>query len=108
MDAEGRVEEVNAAPCAFLGYDAETLRAKTWQQVIGPESLEVNEKRVKDMLSGCIDSYRMINQYLHADGHWIWGDYSVSCIRDDDGRVENVLVQVTDVTPVERASHGNA
>ena len=102
MDSAGRVEEVNAALCAFLGYDAETLREKTWQQVIGPESLEVNQNRIKDMVSGRIESYRMVNQYLHADGHWIWGDHSVSCIRDKNGWVENVLIQVVDVTPVER------
>ena len=54
------------------------------------------------MLKGHIDSYRMINQYVHAHGHKIWGDHSVTCIRDEHGRVENFLVQVTDVTPVER------
>ncbi len=102
MDSEGRVEEVNVALCSFLGYDAETLRQKNWQQVIGPESLEANQNRINDMRSGRIDSYRMINQYRHADGHWMWGDHSVSCIRDEDGWVENVLIQVVDVTPVER------
>ena len=54
------------------------------------------------MLKGHIDSYRMINQSVHADGHKIWGDHSVACIRDEDGRVESYLVQVTDVSPVER------
>ena len=102
MDSAGRVEQVNAALCQFLGYDAETLRTKTWQDVIGPESLEANQQRIKDMVSGRIDSYRMINQYRHADGHWMWGDHSVSCIRDELGWVENVLIQVVDVTPVER------
>lgn len=102
MDSEGRVEEVNPALRRFLGYDAAALRQKTWQQVTGPQSLEANQNGINDMLAGRSDSYRMINQYVHADGHLMWGDHSVTCIRDEHGRVENFLVQVTDVTPVER------
>lgn len=102
MDADGRVEEVNSALCQFLGYSADALRHKTWQQVTGPESLGTNQKGVNDLLTGRADSYRIINQYVRADGHLVWGDHSVSCIRDEHGRVENFLVQVADVTQVER------
>jgi PAS domain S-box-containing protein len=103
LTSAGRVEDLNHALCHFFGYDANALREKTWQELTGPEYLEANWTSVKDMLKGRIDSFRMINQYVHADGHLIWGDQSVSCIRDDQGLVENFLIQVNDVTEVERA-----
>ena len=102
LTPEGRVEEVNDALCQFFGYDAETLKQKTWQEVTGPEYLRENETNVNDILHGRIDSYRMIKKYVHADGHLMWGDLSVGCIRDEHGRVENFISQITDVTPVER------
>lgn len=102
MNSEGRVEEVNHEMCRFLGYDADTLLQKTWEAVTDPDYREENWTNIKAMVKGDIDSYRLINQYVHADGHKIWGDHAVACIRDEDGRVENFLVQVTDVTPVER------
>ncbi|QEN13454.1 PAS domain-containing protein [Mycolicibacterium sp. ELW1] len=102
MNSGGRVEDVNHEMCRFLGYDADTLLQKTWTEVTDPDYCEENWTHITAMVKGHIDSYRMINQYIHADGHTIWGDHSVTCIRDDDGRVESFLVQVTDVSPVER------
>ena len=102
LNSEGRVEDVNNALCQLLGYTASTLSQKSWQELTGPEYFKANLKAVKEMLEGRTDSFRMINQYIHADGHLIWGDQSVSCIRDEQGRVENFLIQVNDVTEVER------
>ena len=102
LDPEGRVLEVNHALCQFLGYDADTLRQKTWPEVTDPQYLEENLRNLNEIQAGRTDSFRMINQYVHADGHLVWGDHSVSCIRDADGSVESYLIQVTDVSPVER------
>jgi len=102
LTPEGRLEEVNDALCQFFGYDAETLKQKTWQELTAPDDLEADLKNVDEVLEGRTDSYRMIKQYIHADGHPIWGDLSVSCIRDEHGHVENLISQVTDVTLVER------
>ena len=95
---DGRFEEVNDALCHLFGYDAETLKQKTWQELTAQEYLEADLKNVNDVLEGRIDSYRMLKQYIHADGHLIWGDLAVSCIRDEHGQVENFISQITDMT----------
>lgn len=102
MDSQVRPVEVNEALCRFLGYDADTLLHKTWQQVSTPEAVAASQKALDEVLAGRTDSFRMINQYVHADGHLMWADRSVSCVRDEDGNVESFIVAVTDVTPVER------
>lgn len=98
ISPDGRFEEVNDALCQLFGYDAETLKHKTWQELTAPEYLEADLKNVNDVLEGRIDSYRMLKQYRHADGHPIWGDLAVSCIRDEHGQVENFISQITDMT----------
>lgn len=82
IDQDGSFVEVNAALCELFGYDAETLKQKTWQELTAPEYLEADLRNARDLLAGRIDSYRMRKQYLHADGRRIWGDLAVSCIRD--------------------------
>jgi PAS domain S-box-containing protein len=104
MTPDGGVVEVNPALCELFGYDAETLKSKTWQELTAPEFLEADLKNVDELLSGRTDSYRMLKQYIHAEGRRIWGDLSVSCVRDDNGRIESVIAQIVDVTPVLEAT----
>ena len=98
IDPDGRFVEVNESLCGFFGYAADTLTTKTWQELTAPEYLQVDLSKVNDVLEGRLETYRMVKQYVHADGHLIWGDLSVSCIRDEHGRVEYFISQITDVT----------
>jgi len=95
---DGAFVEVNGALCDFFGYDAATLMHKTWQELTAPEFLEPDLQHFHEVLEGREESYRMIKQYIHADGHRIWGDLAVSCIRDRNGQVENFIKQIFDIT----------
>jgi sigma-B regulation protein RsbU (phosphoserine phosphatase) len=94
----GRFEIVNQALCDFYGYDEETLKSMTWQELTADDSLEEDLRRVDDVLAGRIDRYRLVKQYIHADGHLIWGDLTVSCLRDENGEVEYFVSQIIDIT----------
>lgn len=98
ISPDGRFEQVNDALCQLFGYDAATLKIKTWQELTAPDYLEADLKNVNDIRAGRLDSYRMLKKYIHADGHPIWGDLSVSCVRDENGNVANFISQITDIT----------
>ena len=98
LNPDGGVLAVNDALCGLFGYDAATMMHKTWQELTAPEFLEADQKYITELLEGRRDSYRLLKQYIHADGHRIWGDLSVSCVRDSAGRAENVIAQIIDVT----------
>ena len=104
---DGRLEEVNDALCELFGYDAETLVQKNWQELTAPEYRGSGLQDMKDVLEGRMDSYRRVKEYLHADGHRVWGDLSVSCIRDENGQVENFIAQITDITARVEAEERN-
>ncbi len=95
---DGAFLEVNPALCDLLGYDAETLISKTWQEVTAPGYLEVGEDERQEVFAGVRDSYRIVKQYLHADGHPIWVDVSVNCVRDENGEVEALASQIADIS----------
>lgn len=95
---EGRYEAVNPALCEFFGLDADTLTRTTWQELTHGETLERDLQLAQDVLAGRRDSYRVTKQYIHSSGHLIWGDLSVSCLRDGAGQVEYFVSQVIDIT----------
>ncbi|MGI9126141.1 MAG: PAS domain S-box protein, partial [Mycobacterium sp.] len=104
LDPDGGVLAVNDALCALFGYDAATMKFKTWQELTAPEFIEADQKYINELEEGRRDSYRVLKQYIHADGHRIWGDLSVSCVRDGDGQVDIFIAQIIDVTPTIEAT----
>ena len=98
ISPDGRFEVVNNALCQLFGFDAETLQTKTWQELTAPEYLAADQKNVDNILDGHQDNYRLVKQYIRADGKRIWGDLSVSCVRNQDGRVEQLMAQIIDIT----------
>lgn len=98
ISPDGRFLEVNDSLCRFFGYDAETLTQKTWQELTSAEYLNADFDNVTGVSEGRLDSYRMLKQYIHADGHLLWGDLSVSCTRYANGDVDNFISQIIDIT----------
>lgn len=94
---DGPFTMVNSALCAFFGYDADTLLTKTWMELTAPEYLDADLAHVADMVAGRIDSYEMDKQFIHADGHPIWGHLAVGCIRNPDGSVAMTIGQIVDI-----------
>ena len=95
---DGRYETVNQALCDFFGLDTETMTRTTWQELTAGDTLERDLRLAEDVLAGRRDHYRVTKQYIHADGHLIWGDLSVSALRDAAGQVEYFVSQVVDIT----------
>ncbi len=95
---DGVFLEVNPAMCELFGYDMESLMQKNWQDLTAPESVGLADEELREMFGGLRDSYRVLGKLVHADGHRIWADVAVSCIRDQNGRVQNLSGQITDIT----------
>lgn len=101
---DDRFEAVNKAMCEFLGYDAETLMQMNWRDLTAPGYLKADLDNISDIRAGRKDSFRLNKQFIHADGHRIWGDLSLSCVRDSSGRVERFISQVVDITAAMHAT----
>lgn len=101
---DGRLVTVNQAMASMLGYDIDTLLTMRWQDLTAPETIPEELEVVADMLARRRDSYRAIKQYVHADGHRVWADLSLSCIRRPDGEVESLIAQIVDITEFRKAA----
>lgn len=108
----GQFMLVNPALCAMLGRDSPDLITRTWPELTHPDDVEVDQGLVRDILAGRRDSFRTLKRYVRPDSTLVWGDLSVSCIRNDDGSVRTFIAQIVDVTEqvsareeIERAEH---
>lgn len=96
---DGRLVLANEAMATLVGYDIDTLLTMTWQDLTLPETIEVELQVLAEMMAGQRDTYRALKQYIHAAGHRVWADLTVSCIRGPDGQLEHLIAQIIDVTP---------
>ena len=86
------------APATSRPTILETFRRHSWADVTAPEYLAEGARAVAELVAGRADSYRMTKQYIHADGHRLWGAVTLSCMRGSDGDVEHLIAQIIDVT----------
>jgi diguanylate cyclase (GGDEF)-like protein/PAS domain S-box-containing protein len=99
---DGSCLQVNAALCRMLGYSAEELLTRSFQDITHPEDLDLDVAHFEQILSGAIRSYQLDKRYLHADGHDVWATLSVAVVRDDDGSPLYVIAQVMDISDRKR------
>lgn len=100
---DGRVLRANQPYCQFLGYSEEELRALTVADITHPEDRPETAVMKQRLLAGEVDVYHTEKRYLHRDGHILWGQLSVSIVRDAENRPSHFIVQVQDITERKQA-----
>ena len=95
---EGRFLEVNPALCRIIGYSEQELLERDFRSITHPDELEGNTAFIRQLLDGEFDTYQINKRYLHKDGHTVWGQLSISLIRDDAGKPRFFIAQVQDIS----------
>ncbi|MBX7255149.1 MAG: PAS domain S-box protein [Candidatus Hydrogenedentes bacterium] len=83
--------------CDMLGYTREELKRKTWPELTHPDDLESDISEFNRVLSGEIESYKVMKRYVRKDGSFLHAIVSVSAVRKADGSVDYFLALVQDV-----------
>lgn len=97
-DLEGKFLEVNAAYADMLGYGIEEILSLNLWSIIHPADVPTNERLLRELLSGDIDSGIMEIRSLAKDGRIVPVRVSVSLIRDFEGNPVSVVGMVEDIT----------
>ncbi len=92
----------NQALCDTLGYTAEELRKKRWQDITPSEDIDCIASKLAPLLEGKQESIRFEKRYIHKNGSIIWGDVSTSMRRDAAGKPMYFITSVVDITARKR------
>jgi diguanylate cyclase (GGDEF)-like protein/PAS domain S-box-containing protein len=100
---DGTFMQGNRALFDMLGYPADELIGKTFQEITHPDDLEADIGLLNQVLDGAIRTYQMEKRYFHSTGRIVWANLSVSLVRDADGKPLHFISQVEDITDRKRA-----
>jgi diguanylate cyclase (GGDEF)-like protein/PAS domain S-box-containing protein len=95
---DGCYVRVNDAFCVMLGYSHERLTGQPSERNAHPEDVGGHADARRLLLEGDAASDRRAKRYLHASGHVIWADVSLTLICDADGAPLHFISQVQDVS----------
>ena len=97
-DSEGHYLSANAAFCRMVGYTSEELSSLKVADITHPDHIAQDAETFSKLREGRIHSRRMEKRYLTKSGDSIWADVTVSCIRDEQGKVLYFLNMIQDIT----------
>jgi PAS domain S-box-containing protein len=90
--------EVNQRLCDIVGYTAEELLARTFQDITYPPDLDTDLQFVSQLLDGTTTSYSLEKRYLRKDGALVWIELTVSLVRDAAGAPAYFISLVEDIS----------
>jgi PAS domain S-box-containing protein len=98
LGRDGRFLQVNNALRNMLGYSDREFRQLRLSDITHPDDREISAQRLESIMRGEISTYRLEKRYVKKDGSAMWGDLSVSAIRNGNGEHIATLGVVADIT----------
>lgn len=93
---------VNRTFCNMLGYTREELLGRSAIGTLHADDQEDDDRHVRQLLAGEIDSLLAEKRYVRKDGTVIWGNRTVSLVRDSHGAPAYFLRVIEDITERKR------
>jgi PAS domain S-box-containing protein len=103
VSTAGNFLKVNKSICDMLGYTAEELMSKTFQEITHPDDLEADLTLLQKALAKEIDAYQMEKRYIKKDGGNIWTLLHVALVRDNADVPLYFVSQIKDITERKKA-----
>ena len=90
--------KVNRAFSEMTGYSEQELIAHNFKEITHKDDIEANLALSEKLMAGKIDFFNMEKRYIRKDGSILYGDLTVSALRDKDGKLMYCIAVVQDVT----------
>lgn len=95
---DGHWLRVNRKLCDIMGYTEEELLQLTFQDLTHPPDLAADLEQMARVIAGEIDNYCMEKRFIHKSGHMLWGNLTVSAVRDENDKVKYFVTVTEDIT----------
>ena len=99
---DGTFVRVNNALCEIVGYSAEELTGRTFQEITYPEDLDADLELVGRLYRGEIPRYQLAKRYVRKDGAVVDVMLFGSVLRDERGNARHFIAEIEDITERKR------
>ena len=100
----GRIGYANGSFCELLGYTADELLERTWQDITHPDDLERDRLLGQQVLAGKLPHYTMEKRYIRKDGTPVWTQLFGNFVMSDEGHPLEGVGIVIDITERKQAA----
>lgn len=98
IDTNGCFIEVNERFEAIFGYAREEVKGKPFSMLTHPDDQEMSQALREKLLSGEVDKMKANKRYIHKNGSTIYGEISISVIKNAEGQILFFMTQISDQT----------
>ncbi|MDP4173791.1 MAG: PAS domain S-box protein [Bacteroidota bacterium] len=99
---DGKWIKANSKLCNIFGYKYDELLGKTFQEITYSEDLEEDLKLMHEVLENKRQTYSLEKRYIKKDGSIVWGNLTVSLIRDFSGNPKYFISIIEDISERKR------
>jgi PAS domain S-box-containing protein len=97
-DLQGQVVQTNPRFCQLVGHDAEALLQMNAADFTHPDDLLQDRELAFQLIRGDFPLSRRQKRYIHRSGHTVWGQTTVSLLRNEGGEPWRIVTAVEDIT----------
>lgn len=93
---------VNPAMCKMLGYTEAELIGMSWVDWTHPDDLAANFELFNRVIAGELDRFIIEKRMIHHDGHFIFTQVAVQCMRRHDHSIDYFVSAIMDISERKR------
>jgi PAS domain S-box-containing protein len=97
-DNDGRFMIVNRRLLEMLGFRREELFGREFRAITHPDDTETTQEALRQLLSGQIAEFSGEKRFVRKNGATLWGNVTMSVVRQPTGEAKYGIVMVEDVT----------
>ncbi len=97
-DAEGNLLQTNDSFAHFLEYSVAELSTVNFAKLTYADDLSMEVGLVEEIIEGRRDDYRLEKRYVTKSGRVVWGDLTVTVLRDVQGQPVNFVGMIIDIS----------
>jgi len=99
---DGRWLWVNQRLCDIVGYTAEEMLTKSFQDITHPDDMPAGLQASREMLAGTMQAYSTHKRYIHQTGRLVWVKLSLTLVRNEQGEPDYFVSVVEDITSLKQ------
>lgn len=94
----GNFIDVNPAFCEMMGYTREECQTLNISDVVHPDYMAITKSNLEKLILGSVTFVKVMKQFIRKDRSLIWIEATVSMTKDNEGRPENLVAVLQDIT----------
>ena len=98
VSIEGRILQANQRLCNLLDYRQDELTGRFCRDLTHADDREASAKMYDELLTCRISRGSLEKRYLRKDGSVLWGNVTLSLLRNETGRPSTIVAAVEDIT----------